>query len=255
MAVEISDKEKIKQFLFEDPIHNAMLIRRIFFQENKPIVFADDLQNTKAVAVVLLPDDDEDDYSLALHAKDAEMAENVLQAIPRGKYWIHIADELCLRVLRKHMRMGWFNLAWLLVLRSKKSLKEPPYQVTNVDNKWARKIATIWSSDWDAEEYIKERIENGLSAGICLDDELIAWSLTHFETDDTSALGMLYVHPQYRGRGYAEAVTTHLIKDAMEKGKTPMCHVFEDNLPSIQLYESLGFEKVCKQGWGDGVTL
>ena len=52
------------------------------------------------------------------------------------------------------------------------------------------------------------------------------------------------VHPEYRGRHLARQLMEAVILFAREQGITWLdLHVFEQNLPAIRLYESLGFQE------------
>ncbi len=122
-----------------------------------------------------------------------------------------------------------------------------------VTPEWAPVIAKIWEPDWPAERYIRGRIENGPSFGVYVDGQLVAWDMTHFETDRVVMMGFLHVLDAHRGKGYAKSTGSALIKEILRRGKIPACHVREDNTPSLVLTESLGFRKVRKQVWADGV--
>lgn len=52
------------------------------------------------------------------------------------------------------------------------------------------------------------------------------------------------VHPEYRGRRIARRLMETIIAFAKEQGLALLdLHVFEQNLPAIRLYESLGFRE------------
>lgn len=54
------------------------------------------------------------------------------------------------------------------------------------------------------------------------------------------AMGMLYIRPEYRGRGYGEALEQALISEIMDRGLVPYAQVFEDNVASISLQRKIG---------------
>jgi ribosomal protein S18 acetylase RimI-like enzyme len=54
------------------------------------------------------------------------------------------------------------------------------------------------------------------------------------------SMGILYVLPEYRRRGFATALQTHLIIRTMEKGFVPFGQVEKDNQDSLRLQEKLG---------------
>ena len=46
------------------------------------------------------------------------------------------------------------------------------------------------------------------------------------------------VHPDYRGRGYARALSTAVASQICSRGETPYLHAYSTNTAAIQLYES-----------------
>jgi ribosomal protein S18 acetylase RimI-like enzyme len=54
----------------------------------------------------------------------------------------------------------------------------------------------------------------------------------------------LETHPEYRRKGYAKQLVSDLIVHLFGKGYTKIySHIRKNNLPSISLHTSLGFEK------------
>lgn len=93
--------------------------------------------------------------------------------------------------------------------------------------------------------YIRNRIQNGLTAGIYEAGKLVAWALTH----DDSAIGFLHVLPAYRRKGYAYKLTAYLISQLRKQGKIPFVQIEEANLKSIHLAAKLGFKKDRTVHW------
>ena len=96
-----------------------------------------------------------------------------------------------------------------------------------------------------SENYIMERIEKGLSAGIYQSGRLAAWIMTH----DDSALGFLHVLDEYRQKGMGYELALYLIKETVKQGQIPFVHIEETNLKSLKLAEKIGFEKDRKIHW------
>jgi predicted GNAT family acetyltransferase len=48
-------------------------------------------------------------------------------------------------------------------------------------------------------------------------------------------------HPQYRGRGYGNALLSALISRITQRGETPILHVKTGSPAAVRLYEKLGF--------------
>ncbi len=70
-------------------------------------------------------------------------------------------------------------------------------------------------------------------------------------------LANIAVHPQYRRRGIARALTEHSMTKLRRRGaKAIWLHVENDNFPAIQLYQSIGFQqKALRANWQGGQLL
>lgn len=90
---------------------------------------------------------------------------------------------------------------------------------------------------FDASEEVKDLISKGLMLGVFEGDTLTGFAGFHAQ----GALGMLEVLPEYRRRGYGEALSKAMISLAMSKGRIPFAQIFSDNVPSIKMQEKLGF--------------
>ncbi len=99
--------------------------------------------------------------------------------------------------------------------------------------------------DFTSEDYIRERIERDISAGIWVDDELAGWGLTH----DDSSLGFLNVLAKYRGQGLGESIFRSLICGKREKQKPVFVNVEPHNKQSINLLNKLGLKFDRQVSW------
>ena len=57
------------------------------------------------------------------------------------------------------------------------------------------------------------------------------------------SMGILYVLPEYRRKGFGEALQKHLIAKTMEKGFVPFGQVEKDNVNSLRLQEKIGMTR------------
>jgi 8-oxo-dGTP diphosphatase len=94
-------------------------------------------------------------------------------------------------------------------------------------------------------DYIRERIQHGLSAGIRVSGKLAAWAMTH----DDSAIGFLHVLDAYRRQGFAHELTVYLSHRLRQQGKIPFVHIEETNSKSLHLAVKLGFQKDRRVHW------
>ena len=67
-------------------------------------------------------------------------------------------------------------------------------------------------------------------------EKLIGFIGEHLE----GSMGILYIFPEYRRRGFGAALQTHLMARTMEKGFIPFGQVEKSNLESLKLQKKLG---------------
>ena len=67
-------------------------------------------------------------------------------------------------------------------------------------------------------------------------EKLIGFIGEHLE----GSMGILYIFPEYRRRGFGAALQTHLMARTMEKGFIPFGQVEKNNLESLKLQKKLG---------------
>lgn len=254
MSVLVEDREVLRPFLQRDRIRNAVVIERMFHHPEFTLAFADALPEPKAVLALRPSGRPDAPHQFALHAVEPLAALHVLKSVPAGVSIFHVADEIAYPSVREVIGVRWWGEAILYRLDDADFVDVQAHAIEPLDARFAAKVAKIWAPDWPAEGYVRSRIEHGLNGAIYDDGELVAWYLTHLETDDVVMLGFLHVLEEYRSRGYAKSLSCALIKQAFAKGKTPCCHVYTDNGPSIRLMEGLGFRRECLQAWGDGLV-
>jgi ribosomal protein S18 acetylase RimI-like enzyme len=71
----------------------------------------------------------------------------------------------------------------------------------------------------------------------------------HDSKDAIGYIKRVIVHPTYRGKSYARHLLEHIITYARTEQKLTAIdlHVWDQNIPAIRLYESLGFELQHKE--------
>ncbi len=60
-----------------------------------------------------------------------------------------------------------------------------------------------------------------------------------------AAVGNVYVHPAWRGRGYGALVSSAVAADLLQRGLLVVLNVDQDNPTAIHLYRQLGFREHC----------
>lgn len=86
------------------------------------------------------------------------------------------------------------------------------------------------------EEYLQERLQNGMIYGGFLDGVLVGFIGIHGE----GSMGFLEVFEGYKRRGIGAALESFLINRLLEKDRIPFCQVFTDNDASMRLQQKLG---------------
>ena len=83
--------------------------------------------------------------------------------------------------------------------------------------------------------------ELGGYIGIRDQGRLVAMAGERFKLPGFTEVSAVCTHPDYRGRGYAAALTIAVASRIAARGETPFLHTFASNTNAIRLYEKLGF--------------
>ncbi|MCL1844486.1 MAG: GNAT family N-acetyltransferase [Defluviitaleaceae bacterium] len=67
-------------------------------------------------------------------------------------------------------------------------------------------------------------------------------------SEKSSRINLIYVAPEFRGRGYGRAVVAALSQKARESGRVPILYASRGNTAAIRLYKSLGFTRLKNGG-------
>ena len=84
-------------------------------------------------------------------------------------------------------------------------------------------------------------IELGAYLGVHDAGSLVAMAGERLHLTGSTEISAVCTHPQYRGRGYGNALLSALISRIIERGETPILHVRTHNVSALRLYEKLGF--------------
>jgi RimJ/RimL family protein N-acetyltransferase len=254
MRVRAEDRDAVRGFLDEDPVGNAFVWDRAFQMAPDARVFVDGVP-PRAVLSVARPPWAHGDHGVGLRATDPQAARSVVDGLPSGPAFCHLAEEWTLPFVREKARKIDAWPAWLFQLDPADFVDAQAHDTQPLTPDWAPRIAQAWSPDWPAEDLIRSRILGGPSFAAYQAGEPVAWAMTHFETDRVSAMGFLHVLEGHRGKGYARSVACAFAKDILRRGKIPIAHVDVDNAPSLALTRGLGFREVKRQIWAEAIFL
>jgi len=107
----------------------------------------------------------------------------------------------------------------------------------------------------EAQAFAVYQVEQGIFYGLRVGGTLVATAGTHVvsQTYGIAAVGNVFTHPAYRGRGYATACTSAVVRDLLDLGcQDVVLNVNVRNDAAIHVYERLGFQRHCRYYEGLG---
>jgi predicted GNAT family acetyltransferase len=90
--------------------------------------------------------------------------------------------------------------------------------------------------------------ELGTFLGIRVEGRLVAMAGERMKPADYTEITAVCVHPDHRGRGYAQMLLAAISRQILARGEIPFLHVFSNNESAIALYRRQGMEirrRVC----------
>ena len=85
-------------------------------------------------------------------------------------------------------------------------------------------------------------IETGQYIGIRKNSQLVAMAGERFHLPGFCEISTVCTHPEYRGRGYASALTAIVAKNIYKRQEIPFLHVLPTNEVAMNVYKKLGFQ-------------
>jgi ribosomal protein S18 acetylase RimI-like enzyme len=82
----------------------------------------------------------------------------------------------------------------------------------------------------------------GTFLGIKIDGRLVAMTGERMKPANYTEMTAVCVHPDHRGRGYAQMLLSAVSRQIAVRGEIPFLHVFSDNNSAIALYRRQGME-------------
>ena len=122
---------------------------------------------------------------------------------------------------------------WQMVYLGK-APKEPEEDLRVLGPEWLPQVMEHYHAG--DENYLRDRLEQGLMLGAFVDDRLAGFIGVHAE----GSMGFLEVFPEYRRQGLASALERGMIFLQMRRGWQPYCQVIVGNEPSMALQQKLG---------------
>jgi ribosomal protein S18 acetylase RimI-like enzyme len=89
--------------------------------------------------------------------------------------------------------------------------------------------------------FLPRTIELGAYYGIYDSGSLVSMAGERLHLTGFTEVSAVCTHPNFRGRGYGNALMSTVISGILNRGDTPFLHVKTDN-PALALYKKLGFQ-------------
>jgi len=139
---------------------------------------------------------------------------------------------------------------WRMVL-SRARFDPPPLNcVQPVAPHHARELAALYryaaAPGEEVVAFSPAQIARGKFFGVWREGQLLATAGTHVWSpqEGVVAIGNVFTHPAYRGRGYGTQCTAAVARAAFDAGiETVVLNVRCDNSPALHVYEKLGFQR------------
>lgn len=233
----MSKESEIMSHLRKDSLQN---VATIGFFENYPIQKA-----IKKGDTLLLLGESDHLWAYLSSKSISELTEILGTAQINTKYFASVEDWMK-PIILKDAELDWELSTLRYVLPDNYEVELPITKTSSLDISVVDYIFDHSNyKAFTSKEYIKERIEKGISAGILDDGILVAWALTH----DDNSIGFVHVLPKYRRKGYAKDVMSSLIYQKQKDNKQIYLNVEMTNLNAIKLFNQLGFILDRKISW------
>lgn len=246
------DRDAVKKFLDADPVGTAFVWERGLRPDAPTTAFSIG-SPPRAVLGIVRPPWADGASGVAMHAVRPDDAGELLAAWPRGPVFVHLTDEWMGLLAESRADQLDLNRFWLFRLERRDFVDHEAAGVRSLGREWAALVAHHWSPGWDPTAYIRSRMDAGPAFAIFDGGRPVAWVLTHVETPTVSVIGFIHVLDPYRRRGYAQSLTSAIVKDVLRRGKVPALHVQMENTASLDLVRKLGFQTVRRQLFGEGM--
>lgn len=222
--------QTILEHFRKDPIRNLSIIG--FFEENEPLkVF-----HEGETYVLTGKSDEEWTYISSSSPEELEKLLTI-HGLP-SKYFASLEDWM-LPVIVKNYKPDWVFSSYRYFLPDNISVTNPEINTISLNGEWANYLfAHYLYKKYSSRDYIRERLEKGISAGIMINKQLVSWGLTH----DDNSIGMIHTLDNFRRKGYAEVVLRSLIQKKRELKRTVFLNTEPENVNPQYLVKKLGFQ-------------
>ncbi|MCT4620652.1 MAG: GNAT family N-acetyltransferase [Marinisporobacter sp.] len=229
-------KEHILYDLKKDIIKNSNMIN---FIKNYPIDFIEKIGQS------ILIRGKSDENWVYISSSSKEEFEKLLKKYDDEEYFA-VMEDWMIPYIAKDKKIDWQLSCMKLFFPKEKELAKNKYKMIQLSINDAEYIYKhSHYKAYTSIDYIKTRIEKGISLGVYENEKLVAWIMTH----DDGAIGFLHVLEEYRNKGYGYDLIGAMIQKVRGMGDIPFVHIEEDNVKSMNLAIKIGFIKDRKIHW------
>ncbi len=112
------------------------------------------------------------------------------------------------------------------------------------DAYYVAELFKLWIGKKPPIERILEKFRREDWYGVKVNDKIVSMCCVYLKTPDVWVIGNVFTHPDYRGRGLAKTLLSHVCKLAIDANAVPVLHVLSNN-PMFNIvlktYEKVGF--------------
>jgi ribosomal protein S18 acetylase RimI-like enzyme len=223
--------------LLKDPLRNIAMLG---FFSNYPA----EMELRQGDSILLLGRSDH--LWAYISCNNAEDLAGLLEKCPAGTKFFASIEDWMKPVIAKDTGIEWELATLRYYLPDDQPVRIAKAEIIRLDVSY---VSYIFNHShykfYTSEEYIRARMEKGVSSGIVTDGKLAAWALTH----DDGSLGFLHVLPEFRNRGYAGEVLADLISKKRNEKKPVFANIEPGNTAAINLVRKIGFIVDRKTSW------
>lgn len=111
-----------------------------------------------------------------------------------------------------------------------------------VDSEMADVVARTWKFNRpESAELIKAYVKTFPSLALVTNT---GHHVGHMVGDSTNCMGMLYIQPEFRRRGFAKIIISNLAQLYFQHGANAYVIIERPDIPSLKLHTSIGFQIV-----------
>ncbi len=186
---------------------------------------------------------------------DPSQVEKLFEDVPPGKYQYGLLASHLSRLGDRLQRSNEKSMWRMALAKDDFPGAEIAVDVVQLGLAEQEEITALFADHPDRPDaYHTSQLANGYFFGMRKGGILRAVSGTHVVSLQAgiAALGNVFTHPSWRGRGLAKRVTATLLETLLQKDiPTIVLNVSMDNRPAIRMYQRLGFSPFC--GYYEGV--